>query len=58
MKTHREEYGGMYVALVGDRLRCTGKNYPEAAEAARKTGVSDAYVEFVLPPDYEGISGV
>jgi hypothetical protein len=58
LKSHREEYGGMYVALDGDRLLGTGKNYPEAAEAARSAGVSDAYVEFVLPPDYEGYMGV
>ncbi len=57
LKSHREEYGGMYVALDGDRLLGTGRNYPEAAEAARRAGVSDAYVEFVLPPDYEGYMG-
>ena len=34
MKTHREEYGGQYVALDGDRLLGTGRNYPEAAAAA------------------------
>jgi hypothetical protein len=58
LKSHREEYGGMYVALDGDRLLGIGRNYPEAAEAARRAGVSDAYVEFVLPPDYEGYMGV
>ena len=58
LKSHREEYGGMYVALDGDRLLGTGRNYPEAAEAARRAGVSDVYVEFVLPPDYEGYIGV
>ena len=57
MVSHREEYGGMYVALDGDRLLGTGRNYPEAAAAARQAGVSNAYVEFVLPPDYEGYMG-
>lgn len=57
MKSHREEYGGMYVALDGDRLLGTGKNYPEAAAAARQAAVSNAYVDFVLPPDYEGYMG-
>ncbi len=57
LKSHRQEYGGMYVALDGDRLLGTGKNYPEAAAAARQAGVSNAYVDFVLPPDYEGYMG-
>ncbi|MGH9751261.1 MAG: hypothetical protein ACREA2_00615 [Blastocatellia bacterium] len=57
LKSHREEYGGMYVALDGDRLLGTGRNYPEAAEAARRAGVGGACVEFVLPPDYEGYMG-
>jgi hypothetical protein len=47
----------MYVALDGDRLLGTGASYPEAAEAARRAGVRNAYVEFVLPPDYEGYMG-
>ncbi|MBI1762337.1 MAG: hypothetical protein HYR56_12965 [Acidobacteria bacterium] len=57
LKAHRAEYGGRYVALDGDRLLGTGKNYPEAAAAARQAGVSNAYVDFVLPPDYEGYLG-
>jgi hypothetical protein len=54
MRSHCEEYGGMYVALDGDRLLGTGRNYPEAGAAARQAGVDNAYEEFVLPLDYEG----
>lgn len=57
MMSHRAEYGGLYVALDGDRLLGTGKNYPEAAAAARAVGVSNALVDFVLPLDYEGYLG-
>lgn len=54
INTNRRKYGGMYVALDGDRLLGTGKNYAEAFEAARNAGVTDAFVDFVTPPDYVG----
>ena len=57
LKTHRDEYGGLYVALDGDRLLGTGKNYPEAYNAAKQAGVKDAYVDFVYPVDYVGEMG-
>ncbi len=57
MKSHRQEYGGLYVALDGDRLLGTGRNYPEAAAAARQVGVPNAFIDVVLPLDYEGYLG-
>lgn len=57
LKVHGEEYAGQYVALDGDHLLGAGKNFPEAAAAARRAGVSDAYVDYVYPPDYEGRMG-
>lgn len=57
MKANREKYGGIYVALDGDKLVGTGKNYPEAVEAAKKSGVENAVVDIVLPPDFVGEIG-
>jgi hypothetical protein len=57
MKENREKYGGLYVALDGDKLVGTGKNYPEAVEVAKKAGAENAVVDFVRPPDYVGEIG-
>jgi len=57
LKTHQDEYAGLYVALDGDRLLGAGKNYPEAFEAAKRAGVKDPYVGFVYPANYEGYMG-
>ncbi len=57
MKANREKYGGLYVALDGDRLLGTGKNFPEAARWAKLAGVTDAFIDIVLPPDYVGEIG-
>ena len=57
MKSHRQEYGGLYVALDGDRLLGTGRNYSEAAAAAHQAGQPNAFVDVVLPLDYEGYLG-
>ena len=57
IKTHREEYGGMYVALDGEALLGTGRNYVEAMKAARAAGVEKALVDYVHPPDYVGSMG-
>lgn len=57
LKAHRDEYAGLYVALDGDRLLGTGKNYPEAYDAAKAAGVPNAYVGFVYPENYEGAMG-
>jgi len=52
MKTNRQKYGGQYVALDGDKLLATGKNYPEAFDAAKKLGCRNIYIDFVAPADY------
>ncbi len=57
LAAHREEYAGLYVALDGDRLLGSGKNYPEAAQVAKAAGVSDAYIDFVYPANYSGEMG-
>ena len=57
LKANRAQYGGQYVALDGDRLIATGKNYPEAAAAAQRAGIKRAFVTFVYPPDYVGETG-
>lgn len=45
------------MALDGDRLLGTGKNYPEAFEEAKRAGVKDPYIGFVYPANYEGYMG-
>jgi hypothetical protein len=57
LAAHRETYAGRYVALDGDRLVGTGSTYPEAAAAARRAGVPDAYIDFVHPSDGAGFIG-
>ncbi len=57
IKTHRAEYGGMYVALDGNTLLGTGRNYVEAMRAARAAGVEKALVDYVHPPEYVGSMG-
>ena len=57
MKANREEFGGLYVALDGDKLLGTGKNYPEAAKHAKLAGVKDAFIDFLPPIDYIGEMG-
>lgn len=56
-EANREEYGGLYVALDGDRLLGTGKNYSEAANWAKLAGVKDAFVDFLPPIGYIGEMG-
>lgn len=57
ISANRTKYGGLYVALDGDRLLGAGKNFPEALEAAKKAGKPDAFVDFVPPEDYVGEIG-
>lgn len=57
IQSHREEYGGLYVALRGDVLIATGKNYSEVLRIVHQKGYNDAFVGDVLPPDYEGFLG-
>ncbi len=54
---NRQKYGGLYVALDGDKLLGTGKNYPEAARRAREANVRDAFIDFLPPPGYVGEMG-
>lgn len=58
ISANRERYGGLYVALDGDQLLGTGKNYAEAFEAAQRAGIENAFVDFIAPIGYVGeISG-
>ncbi|MBI4747089.1 MAG: hypothetical protein HY774_01250 [Acidobacteria bacterium] len=57
LNTHQDKYAGLYVALDGDRLLGTGRNYPEAFEKAKQEGVKNPYVGFVYPANYEGFMG-
>ena len=58
LKSHREEYGGQYVALDGDRLIAVGPNYRVAREKARAAGKSDAFVTYLSKPDELAEMGV
>lgn len=44
LKTHREEYAGQYVALLGDTLVGHGRTMREANDQARKNGVKDPFL--------------
>lgn len=57
IKSHRKEYGGMYVALDGDKLIGTGKKYGDVLKLARQKGYKNAFIGDVLPLDYEGFMG-
>lgn len=56
-EANREKYGGLYVALDGDKLIATGKNYPEAVRQARDAGAADAVVDIIHPLGYVGEMG-
>jgi hypothetical protein len=51
LKSHREEYGGQYVALDGDQLLAVGPNYRIAREKALAAGNSNAFVTYLAKPD-------
>ena len=51
LKSHREEYGGQYVALDGDRLIAVGPNYRVARENARAAGKTNAFVTYLSKSD-------
>jgi len=57
IRTHREEYGGKYVALDGDKLIAVGERYGDALKIARQKGYENAFIGDVLPLDYEGYMG-
>jgi regulator of replication initiation timing len=50
LKTHREEYGGQYVALDGDQLLAVGPNYRIAKEKALAVGNPNAFVTYLSKP--------
>jgi hypothetical protein len=51
LKSHREEYGGQYIALDGDQLLAVGQNYRIASERALAAGKSDAFVTYLMKTD-------
>jgi len=57
LKSHREEYGGQYVALDGDRLIAVGSNYRVAREKAVADGKPNAFVTYLPKPDEIGEMG-
>ena len=57
LKSHREEYGGQYVALDGDQLLAVGPNYPIAREKAVAAGKPNAFVTYLPKPDEIGEMG-
>lgn len=57
IKSHRQDYGGLFVALRGDVLIASGKRYGDVLRAAREKGIKDAFIGDVLPLDYEGSLG-
>jgi hypothetical protein len=57
IKNHRQEYGGLFVALDGDQLICTGKKYGDVYNLSIEKGYKNAFIGNVLPLDYEGYYG-
>ena len=57
LKANREEYGGQYVVLDGDKLLGTAKTFPEGKTIAARAGVPDAFVNYLSKPDEEGYLG-
>ena len=51
LKSHREEYGGQYVAIDGDRLIAVGPNFRVAREKALAAGKTNAFVTYLSKPD-------
>jgi Family of unknown function (DUF5678) len=57
IKSHREEYGGLYVALDGDKLIATGQKHGDALKSAFQKGFKKPFVGLVYPLDYVGYWG-
>ena len=51
LKSHREEYGGQYVALDRDQLIAVGPNYRIAKEKALAAGKPKTFVTHLPKPD-------
>jgi hypothetical protein len=58
LKSHREEYGGQYVALDGDQFLAVGPNYRIAREKAMVVGKPNAFVTYLPKPDEIAEMGV
>ena len=54
LKTHREEYGGQYVALDGDTLVAVGRSFSIARGTAQAAGKPNAFVTYL--PKHEEIA--
>lgn len=57
LKANREQYGGQYVVLDGDKLLGVAVNYAEGRRIAREAGVAEAFVDYLSKPDEEGFMG-
>jgi len=53
LKAHREEFGGQYVALDGDRLVGSGETIKEAAIAAKENGCFQPFLVYFPRPNGE-----
>lgn len=51
LEQHRDDYGGEWVALDGERLLAHGKKMKEVTEAIKQSGVTDAFFARVEPRD-------
>ena len=51
LKSHRDEYGGQYVALDRDTLVAVGPNYRSARQKAVAAGKPDAFVTYLSKSD-------
>jgi hypothetical protein len=57
LKTHREQYGGQYVALEDDTLIGVGQSYRDAKQNATAAGKPAAFVTYLPKPDEVAESG-
>jgi DNA repair photolyase len=51
LKSHREEYGGQYVALDGIQLLAVAPNFHIAKQRAQAAGKPNAFVTYLSKPD-------
>jgi hypothetical protein len=57
LKSHREEYGGLYVALDRGQLVAVGPNYLIAREKAVAASYPNAFVDYLPKSDEIGQMG-
>lgn len=51
LKANREEYGGQYVVLDGDKLLGVAANYPAGRRIAIQADVPTAFITYLSKPD-------